>query len=349
MQNPSTATASAPPVQVRHRGAIWTLLLLAPIISEVLSGSTRLSFLFALLPEILCWGCGALLARELVRRWRAGATSLFLLGLALSIAEEFVIQQTSLAPLPFPGANAAYGRYLGINWLYFLFMLGYESVWVVLVPVEVTELLIPAQRHEPWLSTRGLLVTVIAFLIGCRVAWYGWTQRVLPSMHVAPYHPPLVTTASGLMAIGALMALAFLVRAQGHPGLSASRRVRSLWLTAIAAWAFGTGWWGLMTLVFSPHPRISAPAAILVGLVWAMAGLGLFSYWSTGSGWTNMHRWAAAFGATLSCMLPSYGSLAGWSKRDLIFKILVNLVAVIWLLMLARSIRRRPAAEARAF
>ena len=89
------------------------------------------------------WGCGALLCRELVRRWQAGGTSLLLLGLALSIAEEFVIQQTSLAPLPFPGANVSYGRAWGVNWLYFLFMLGYESVWVVLVPVEITELIFP--------------------------------------------------------------------------------------------------------------------------------------------------------------------------------------------------------------
>ena len=83
---------------------------------------------------MVCGGC-ALLCRELVRRWRAGVISLLLLGLALSVAEEFLIQQTSLAPLPFPGINAAYGRYLGVNWVYFLFMLGYESVWVVLVPV----------------------------------------------------------------------------------------------------------------------------------------------------------------------------------------------------------------------
>lgn len=94
---------------------IWTLLLLAPFIAEVLSGSTRMSFLFVFLPEVMVWGVGALFCRELVRRWQAGGISLLCLGLALSIAEEFIIQQTSLAPLPFPGSHPDYGRMGGVT------------------------------------------------------------------------------------------------------------------------------------------------------------------------------------------------------------------------------------------
>jgi hypothetical protein len=126
-----------------------TLAVLSPLIAEVLSGATKFSVIFALVPEILTWGCGALLIRELVRRWRGGWTSMLLLGLGISIAEEFVIQQTSLAPLPFPGAQVHYGRAMGVNWIYFLFMLGFESVWVVLVPVQVTELLFRRRGREP--------------------------------------------------------------------------------------------------------------------------------------------------------------------------------------------------------
>src|SRR5580704_14294446 len=134
----------------RFRAPILTLLLLSPFIAEVLSGSTRTSILFVYIPEVMVWGVGALLCRELVRRWRAGGTSLLLLGLGLSIAEEFIIQQTSLAPLPFPGAHADYGRVGGINLVYLLFMLGFESVWVVVVPVEVTELFFPQRASQPW-------------------------------------------------------------------------------------------------------------------------------------------------------------------------------------------------------
>src|ERR1700729_2932217 len=105
----SSPTSASTPLQTqRYAGPIWTLLLLAPFLAEVLSGSTRLSYIFVYIPEVMVWGGGALLCRELARRWRAGGTSLLLLGLALSVAEEFIIQQTSLAPLPFPGSNAGY-------------------------------------------------------------------------------------------------------------------------------------------------------------------------------------------------------------------------------------------------
>jgi len=117
------------------------LVFLAPFIGEVLSGATRVSVIFALVPdEMMVWGCGALLIRELVRRRGGRWPSLLSLGLGLSIAEEFLIQQTSLALLPLPGALAHDGRAWGVNWIYFLYMLGFESVWVVLVPAGVTEL-----------------------------------------------------------------------------------------------------------------------------------------------------------------------------------------------------------------
>ena len=163
--------------------------------------STRASILFVFLPEVMVWGVGALFCRELVRRWRGGGTSLLFLGLALSIAEEFLIQQTSLAPLPFPGSHADYGRMWGVNLIYFLFMLGYESVWVVVVPVQVTELFFPRYSRQPWLRTRGAIVACILFLIGCRIAWYGWTQKARPRLHAAPYDPSWGMIAVGLLAI----------------------------------------------------------------------------------------------------------------------------------------------------
>ncbi|HEX6774182.1 MAG TPA: hypothetical protein VF126_19260, partial [Acidobacteriaceae bacterium] len=185
-------TTSASVVRARFAAPIWTLVLLAPFIAEVLSGSTRTSILFVFIPEVMVWGIGALFCRDLVRRWRGGGVSLLLLGLALSVAEEFIIQQTSLAPLPFPGSHAGYGRIWGINLVYLLFMLGFESVWIVLVPAQIIELFFPAKAAIPWLRPRGIVVSCILFFIGCRIAWYGWTQQARPRLHAAAYHPPLV-------------------------------------------------------------------------------------------------------------------------------------------------------------
>jgi hypothetical protein len=85
---------------LRSRSPAVVLLLLAPVVGELLNGATRLSFAFALLPQILVWGCGTLLIREAVRRWRGGPTSILALALGLSIWVEFFVLQTSLAPLP---------------------------------------------------------------------------------------------------------------------------------------------------------------------------------------------------------------------------------------------------------
>ena len=264
-----------------------------------------------LIPEIMVWGCGALLARELVRRWRAGASSLICLGLALSIAEEFIIQQTSIAPLPFPGANADFGRYFGVNWIYFLFMLGFESVWVVLVPVQVTELIFPDRREQPWLRTRGVIATCIAFLIGSRIAWYGWTQQARPRLNAAPYHPPVSLILIGLASIAALICAAYLLRGYGHSRQIPSRQPASPWLIGFKAFIFAAAWYALISLVFVPLPGLAAWIPLAVGPVWALLSFILVRYWSAAAGWRDIHRWALSCGAILGCMAASDISAVG--------------------------------------
>jgi len=338
------ATLQAP-TATRNRAAIWTLLVLAPVIAEVLSGATRLSILFVLIPEIMVWGGGALLARELVRRWRGGATSLLCLGLALSIAEEFIIQQTSIAPLPFLGANVSFGRYAGVNWLYLLFMLGFESVWVVLIPVQVTELIFPDRREQPWLRTRGLVATCIAFLIGSRIAWYGWTQQARPRLHAAPYHPPAALILIGLVSIAALIFAAWLLRGYGHSGQIASRQPAHPWLLGIKAFVFAAAWFELITLIFVPHPGLASWIPLAAGSAWALLSFILVRYSSAACGWRGIHRWALSCGAILGCMTASDISSVGWTRLDLIGKFVFQFCALVGLLLLARKVWRREAAH----
>jgi hypothetical protein len=338
----STANANLhTPTGTRYRGLIWTLLVLAPVIAEVLSGATRLSVLFVLVPEIMVWGGGALLVRELVRRWRAGALSLLCLGLALSIAEEFIIQQTSIAPLPFAGANVSFGRYAGVNWLYLLFMLGFESVWVVLVPVQVTELIFPSHREKSWLRTRGLVATCIAFLIGSRIAWYGWTQQARPRLHAAPYHPPVGLILIGLGSIGVLIGIAWMGRGFRRAGESASRQAANPWLVGFAAFLFAAAWFELIALVFVPYPGLSVWIPLSAGPVWALLAFGLLLYWSAASTWRDKHRFALSFGAVLGCMVMSDISSVGWTRVDLVGKFVFQVLAVVGFLMLGQRVRGR--------
>ena len=339
----STVLAPTSPMSLRPRFAapIWTLLLLAPFIAEVLSGSTRTSILFVYIPEVMVWGVGALFCRELVRRWRAGGVSLLFLGLALSVAEEFIIQQTSIAPLPFPGSHPDYGRVWGINLVYLLFMLGYESVWVVLVPVQITELFFPQQAKSPWLRKRGIIAACVAFIVGSRIAWYGWTQKARPRLHAAPYHPSSAMIAVGLLAIVALITLAYLVRDFGRSSAAARHNTVPAWLAGLMAFVMGSAWWQLIALNFTPRPVQPFWIAIFAGLAWAAAAFILFVWWSSSSAWSEVHRFAAAFGATLACMAPPYLNIVHGPIIDLVGKVIFDALALIGFILLAKKVFAR--------
>lgn len=339
--NTSIAYKTQSPTKLRFAGAIWTLVVLSPFIGEILSGSTRTSILFVFIPEMMVWGVGALLCRELVRRWRAGGVSLLLLGLALSVAEEFIIQQTSLAPLPFPGAHADYGRLWGLNLVYLLFMLGYESIWVVVVPVQLTELFFPRQSSQPWLRIRGIIISAIIFLLGCRIAWYGWTQQARPRLHAAPYHPPLALLALGFALIALLIVAAYLVRNFALPKSDDPRTTIPAWAAGITAFVMGAAWFEVIAQMFVPHPLQPFWAVIVAGIVWAVIAFALFTRWASRPAWHEVHGFSAALGATLACMATPYLTISTWPKVDVIGKMCFDALAVIGFLVLGKKVLAR--------
>jgi hypothetical protein len=323
--------------------AALTLVVLAPLIGEVLSGATRISFLFAFVPEMMVWGCGALIIRELVRRWGGGWTSILLLGLGLSIAEEFIIQQTSLAPLPWPATGANYGRLGGVNWIYFLFMLGYESVWVALVPIQITELIFADRRNQRWLGTRGLITSAVIFVLGSFIAWAAWIKRARPIVFHAPnYTPPMTTILAGLLAI-ALLALAAYKASSIPLTPVTSRTPPSPWIVAPAALVMGLPWYWLMALIFGSRSSLPFWIPIIMALTWAALVYLIVRYWTSSTQWQDIHRWALAFGATLVCMIAGFSGSSQWPRIDLIGKAILNVLAVIGLLVLAGRLRRRTA------
>jgi hypothetical protein len=348
MPTASSPQTSAPP-RIRGFAPSLTLVFLSPFIAEVLSGATKVSVLFALIPEMLCWGCGALLIREAVRRWRGAWPSTLMLGLGLSIAEEFLIQQTSLAPLPFPHIHAAYARLWGVNWLYFLFMLGFESVWVVLVPIGVTELFFPVRRGRLWLRTRGMIVTAILFLLGCRIAWYAWIKRVRPIVfHLPAYHPAGITLLAGLAAIVLLGVEAYLIRGAGQA--LAGHSTPPVWIVGAVVLVLGFPWYGLMVPNFSPtaHPQVSFWMIVAAGVVWGAIAYALFRRWTASGVWTPLHTWAAAFAAAVVCMVSGFSGSSAWSRLDFYGKIGLNVLGVGGFLMLLGKVRRTSSARGEA-
>ena len=324
----------------RRTAPALTLILAAPMIAEVLPGATRLSSLFVLPIEMGIWGIGALLIRGVVRRIKLGWANMLLLALALSVAEEFLIQQTSIAPLVIQLVKGApYARDFGVNWLYLLWALGYESVLVVLIPVMATELMFPARREQLWLSKTGVIVCGLIFAACCYLAWFSWTQMArVKIFHLPPYTPSLPLLGFGFGAI-MLLLLAALGPFRRHLAQPARPLAPppALVLALIAA-LIAALWYGLVVVAFRAAPQL--PPLLIAALALLVAGLGatLFARWSAHERWKGK-RFAVVAGALLGSMGIGFVGFIGASKLDLYGKAGFNLLAIALLIGLWRRLR----------
>ncbi len=315
-----------------------TLVVAAPLIAEVLSGSTRFRALFVFPIEMCVWGGGALVIQATVRRAGLRWPGLVLLGIALAIAEECVIQQSSLAPLVIKLKGIEYARAFALNYVYFLWALLYESVFVVVIPVCVVEWMFPQQRRTPWLNRTGAIVTTILFLIGCGFAWFTWTQIArVKVFHQPAYSPPIAAIALALLAIVGLIAAAF--RIGGKPPSSRSSSPPSTWLPFMLATIWAVALYGLVVIAFGIAPTL--PPAIPLGLGAALAAAALMiPLWSRHPNWTAMHTWSAASGAVTGTMLASFVGFVQSIDSDFWFKTITNILALIGLIALGLRVRR---------
>jgi hypothetical protein len=318
-----------------------TLMLLAPILSDVLPGATRFSAIFALPIEICMWGGGAILIRYAVRHWRLGWCNMLSLALALAVAEECVIQQTSLAPMILQIRGDAYARAFGVNYVYLLWALPYESVFVVFAPVYLTELIFPRRRDGLWLGKKTLVSVVALFLLGSILAWYSWTQLARPqAFHVPIYSPPLLTVAIALAVIVTLVFAALGPFRDRLARSAAPLKPPARALIASAAFTWATLWYGLVILAFGIAPEFPPAVAVGLGILLSGAVLLFLPRWTAHQEWTDMHQFATIFGAVLGSMLVSFIAFIGSLPMDLYFKIAVDVLAFVLLLALGARLRR---------
>jgi hypothetical protein len=304
-----------------------TLMLLAPLIAEILPGATRTSSAFVYPIEVLIWGGGAVMARYLVRRFRLGWLNLLLLAMALAVAEECLIQQTSFAPLAIKLKGVEYARAFGFNYLYFLWAMIYEAVFVVLVPVTLCELIFPSRRENGWLGAWGIGVICVLFLPACHAAWYGWNMVArVRYLHEPPYVLPRVDMIAGAVAIFALIALAVgpLRRVLARPAKPMTPP-HPLLVTVLA---------GAFSVV--------APAIPMgVGCVLAILTLVLVPGWMAHARWGRWHDLGLTYGAiTGNCGIMFVGFI-GAAPIDLWGKVVLDAIAGLMLLWLLVKVARR--------
>lgn len=339
MNPPSDSAASVPPPlpPAAPTAAIWTLLLLAPVFTELLSGSVRLTTIAVLIPTTGFWGGGALLIREVARR-RGGRWTVLLLGLALAVFEECLVQQTSLAPLIGTDLAHPYARAFGVNWVYLVWSLGFETVWAVVLPISLVDIVYPSRRAEPWLTPIGILIAAIAFTASAFVAWFSWREMLVPQLYPAyVYRPPLAALALALLAIGALITAAvFLPKSPTSP--SSSRPPPSPATLLIFAALLVLPWQLQPLLAFGAWPHWPVAPTLLAALALAALALVALRSWSARPGWGDAHRLALIFGLTVSTMIG--GALALPMARalwlDRIAQLVFCLAALGWLIQLAR-------------
>ncbi len=331
--------------------SIITLIVLAPIVSELLFGTTHLTILYpTFLLQLGVYGCGALLIRALVRQQRRGWPAMVLLGIAFSIAEECVILGTSLSPLFFRNdPSHIYSWAFGVNWIYLLFQLGFESIWCIVLPIQLTELIFPSLSNDPWLDKQGFIITSIVFFLSCIAVWYLWTYVGAPQYSNGQiYHPPLLTIVIALVVIVALVAATLGTRLPSRPVQKTVRRAPWPWLVGLIAFFLALIWFVLPILAFVGIPSLPAVIPIAIFTAEALAAFLLIKYWSASPAWRDAHRLALIFGALMASTLAGFLASGIRLPIDLLGKLVFDVIAVLGLSYLAWRLRGRKTAQSEA-
>jgi hypothetical protein len=320
---------------------VLTLVVMAPVIAELLWGSTPISRAAYLISQVPMYGAGALLIREVVRRSERGWASVLLLGVAYGIVEEGLAIQSLFHPTLF-GASDWGAHIFGINGVYALWAVGYHAVWSVAIPILLTDLLFPAQRKKPYLGTVGLIVTGICYVLG--VALIGFF--LFRSTH---YLAPPALLALAVLAVAVLVMAALRLLPGNRPEAERPERVPSPWVVLLVAGISGFAW--QFVLIWLRHflPVLFAGAWVVLPmlLVVIMAGAvgWLVQQWARSHNWSDLHLLALASGALIAHTL--FGALVlTQTTVDRLGLLALGLVMIAMLILLAFRLRARGSYDA---
>jgi hypothetical protein len=94
-------------------------------------------------------------------------------------------------------------------------------------------------------------------------------------------------------------------------------------------------------LAFGIAPSVPPYLPVGAGLVVAAAGLYFLPRWAADGAFQSGHRFALVFGATFGSMMAGFVRFLGGPSKDLYFKIVVDVMAVIFLIVLGWRVHRR--------
>jgi hypothetical protein len=164
--------------------AIITLVAIAPILTEIVSGNTPPHAL--LHPQIALFLIAAyslplLVLRELSIRWRLGTLGVFILGLAYGFLNEGLIAQTLIRAerVPMPNFNH-YVYAAGVNFSWVAVIVPWHALMAVVFPLALLAHWFPSCSGERWLGNRTF--SILAAILIAGVAFIGLVRAPHPQM-----------------------------------------------------------------------------------------------------------------------------------------------------------------------
>jgi hypothetical protein len=273
-----------------------TLTLITTLIAELFFGTTPVSRAFILIPQLLFYGSGSILIREIARRRRFGWPAIILLGLAFGCIEEGLTLQSFFNP-HFLGINLAQGRVAGINTLWVIHSAGYHCFWSICSSLLITELIFSKTAAEPWIGKVGVWISGIVFLVIC-LALNTQFRKMSGFNSTLPYY------LGTLAVVGVLVVSAFKI-APLQTNTKTNHISPGFWLIVLCTFLIAASW---LSGMFLQYILPQASPFISLGLALFTIGAGFFSlrYWSASIYWNNTRKCAVATGMIAAELLFGY-------------------------------------------
>lgn len=323
----------------RRFGPVIGLFLLAPFFGEFVLGNLTLSELPLGIILAPMYGCGALLVRELGRRYGGGWPTMALLAVAYALIEEGPVDQL-LWNDSYAGhdyiSGPSYLPALGTSVAAVQVVIALHAVWSICVPIAIAEALTRTRRTTPWLGRPGLTIVALLWLAGTVFVFYGnyAEERFMAT-------PAQFATAA--VVIGALVVTAFVIR---------KRRLRPVSGRAPAPWLVGGFGLVATSAYWAPNNLVTAESYAWFDVaVWCavvVIGVLVVSRWSRRDGWDHRHRYALGAGAALTYVWMSFPvrpEAGGSVTVDLVSNAVIGTLAVLILWLAWRRVHSGPSSK----
>ncbi|MEZ4195430.1 MAG: hypothetical protein R3B53_03535 [Candidatus Paceibacterota bacterium] len=147
------------------------LILVTMLLPELLTGSTSLSA-FLDIPRLIIlffgYGLAVLLIREVAVRYDLSVIGIFILGIAYGLFNEGFIAKTLIKVSELPMVQYDYyGYFLGISFPFAVTISFWHALASVTIPILLAYYFFPTFKAQPWLSKKTTVITAgVVFLLG---------------------------------------------------------------------------------------------------------------------------------------------------------------------------------------